>query len=276
MSKSVKQSGRRDHYLPQSYLRGFILPSRQDLSRPLWVLYPQRSAWREMNPTAIGYGPGFYDPMGAPPDHIPADDVFARLENGFPAARRALIDEDFRNIEDHLEFLVQYVNMLRARSPLFFAQLREAHRNDRLATILSVDETGKKLTIDEVKPAPDVWIRNRPLAEMREEIEKGSRADWVKDLNWCVRTATESLPVITAQHALIYVGPKGTRPESRDAIFYFPISWQACLVGARFKWQQQVAEFGDWWLSDLHKRYFANEREFIVSPKRLGPYDFLQ
>ena len=29
--------GRKDHYVPQDYLRGFIDPAREDLDKPLWI-----------------------------------------------------------------------------------------------------------------------------------------------------------------------------------------------------------------------------------------------
>jgi len=32
------KKGRRDHYLPQGYLRGFIDPARRDEAQPLWLL----------------------------------------------------------------------------------------------------------------------------------------------------------------------------------------------------------------------------------------------
>jgi hypothetical protein len=272
MTQTQPKSGRKDHYLPESYLRGFIFPSREPSNRLLWVYYPEKRRWKEMTPASIGYGHGFYDPIGDPTDLVPADDVFSRLENDFHRVRGELIMENFRNFQDHLEFLLQYVNMLRARSPLFFTQVMGAHRLDRLATVLAVNEEGRRITLDslEGKPAPDTWVRNRTLQEMREEIEKGSQADWARELNWCVRTATESLPVITAQHALIYLGPNGTKPDARDVIFYFPICWQACLIGAKFKWHTKVDEFDSGWLGKLHQIYFANEKEFIVSPRKLG------
>jgi hypothetical protein len=33
--------GRKDDYLPQGYLRGFIAPEREPLSRPLWCMRPR-------------------------------------------------------------------------------------------------------------------------------------------------------------------------------------------------------------------------------------------
>ena len=37
--------GRRDHYLPQGYLRGFIDPARQNKPQPLWKLDIASKRW---------------------------------------------------------------------------------------------------------------------------------------------------------------------------------------------------------------------------------------
>jgi hypothetical protein len=177
-----------------------------------------------------------------------------------------LIASAFRDWKEHLEFLIDYMNMLRARSPLFFAQVTRTNRQARFATIIAVNHEGRQLTLDslEGKPMTETWVRNRTLVAMREEIEKRSQAEWSAGLNWCVRS-TDSLnePVITAQHALVTIGPPN--PGSDGAIHYFPICWQACLIGATFKFEVETDAFNPAWLKDLHRIYMANETDFLVS-----------
>ena len=60
MTKSKPTSdakGRRDHYVPQGYLRGFIHPQRQGHPNPLWVLDVSRGKWSEKSPSRIGWEP---------------------------------------------------------------------------------------------------------------------------------------------------------------------------------------------------------------------------
>jgi hypothetical protein len=38
MARKAKHRGRKDHYVPQGYLRGFIDPARSECDHPLWYL----------------------------------------------------------------------------------------------------------------------------------------------------------------------------------------------------------------------------------------------
>jgi hypothetical protein len=62
--KNHRTKGRKDHYLPQGYLRGFISPSRADLQKPLWCFDTKQKAWSEVSTAEIGYDIGFYDHRG--------------------------------------------------------------------------------------------------------------------------------------------------------------------------------------------------------------------
>jgi hypothetical protein len=61
MGNKQKVKNRRDHYLPQGYLRGFIDPARAKLAKPLWCFHLYSKRWRECGPKEIGYIDGFYD-----------------------------------------------------------------------------------------------------------------------------------------------------------------------------------------------------------------------
>ena len=52
---------RRDHYLPQGYLKGFIDPQRKGLPQPLWYFEKSNAVWSQRSPKEVGYRHGFYD-----------------------------------------------------------------------------------------------------------------------------------------------------------------------------------------------------------------------
>jgi Protein of unknown function (DUF4238) len=115
---------RRDHYIPRSYLRGFIDPQRESLPRPLWHFDVPGRVWSERSPREIGYRYGFYDYMTEQVGTETADTSFAALENLYPQIRAALLEDNFDNWREYLDFLLCYAQMMRARSLLFFENLQ--------------------------------------------------------------------------------------------------------------------------------------------------------
>jgi hypothetical protein len=155
----VPKKGRRDHYLPQGYLRGFIDPARGTESQPLWVLDVRYNKWYMKAPKQVAHGEGFYDYAGDSPelqDLETADEAFLELENTFPTVRDKLISEEFRHWKHHPKFLFRFMQMLRARSPLFFEQKQAEGTNLKTWTIKKVHPDGKTITLDsiEAKPLP--------------------------------------------------------------------------------------------------------------------------
>jgi hypothetical protein len=83
------QQGRRDHFLPQGYLRGFIDPARRDEPQPLWSLDIPYKKWSERSTKQLGHITGLYDYAGTGPEveSLPsADETFSDLENGLDKA----------------------------------------------------------------------------------------------------------------------------------------------------------------------------------------------
>jgi len=123
--------GRRDHYLPQGYLRGFIDPARQNKPQPLWKLDIASKRWAERSTRQVGHSRGFYDYVGTNPelDSLPSSDkTFSELENQFPVVREKLLSlkkKKFRNWTKHLRFLLRYMDML---------QLVERFKTNRMNT----------------------------------------------------------------------------------------------------------------------------------------------
>src|SRR5258708_31287320 len=110
--------------------------------------------------------PGFYDYAGESPELESletADATFVEFENEFPRTRERLISKGFRHWKKHLGFFLKYMQMMRARSPLFFAQkeaegkqiqtwvIKEVHRETNTITLSSMEPT----------PPPAAFIKNR-------------------------------------------------------------------------------------------------------------------
>ena len=105
------------------------------------------------------------------------DITFATLEREFPTIRDRLIAAKFAGWKSDLEFLLSYMQMIRARSPLFFAQADAEGRAMRGWTVKSVGPEPNKVVLEsmEAAPMPETWVRNRIIVRMREEIEKVRR-----------------------------------------------------------------------------------------------------
>jgi hypothetical protein len=111
--------GRLDHLLPQGYLDGFTDPANPG---QLCVYDVRRRRWFESGSARVAAIRGFYDySPGSAPDET-ADQAFKTFEERFPNVRRELIAENFTGWKSRLEFLLEYAQMLRARSELLSAK----------------------------------------------------------------------------------------------------------------------------------------------------------
>lgn len=84
-----RKTKRRDHYIPQGYLRGFIDSSRANHPRPLWCFDIPKNRWLAKSPKEVGHRKGFYDYVhaGALLENESADSSFLRLENDYPRVK---------------------------------------------------------------------------------------------------------------------------------------------------------------------------------------------
>jgi len=235
---------RKDHWLPQGYLRGFIIPSRATRFRPLYCFDVRSHKWEERSPKEIAYGKGFYD-YAEGTDYSVAthpDSVFGRLEREFPLIRDEMAANAFAKWEEHKGFLKEFMQMMRTRSPLAMRQQEEAARKLRCATVTHVSADRKTITLDslEGRPLPEQAVRNTAIRKMLEEVQAGS--SWMNQLDWCLRyTDDENDPIATTDQALFVIGtvnvPQITMELLRhpDTLLVFPLSWQACLFGSTRK-----------------------------------------
>jgi hypothetical protein len=275
VSSSQKTTKRRDHYLPQGYLRGFIDPARAELPKPLWCFHLHTRKWKERSPKQIGYIDGFYDYAIENTVAEHPDITFKRLENDFPRVRAQILEDGFRSWTNHKEFLLAYLQMIRARSPLFFDQWREQSKTIRVATITEV-LSDKSFKVDslEGRPMTEAEIQNWTISKMREEIKKGP--DWLANFHWALRyTDSPGDPVITAEQPLVMLGRSAdaaTALKDPETLIYFPICWRAFLFGSIRRFDVETERFCPDTLQSVRRAYIDNGRKFLVSPQKLDGF----
>jgi hypothetical protein len=274
------QKGRRDHYLPQGYLRGFIDPARENEERLLWKLNIPSKQWAEKSTKALGFVHGFYDYAGSGPeiDSLPsADDTFSELENEFPAVREKLLSlrrKGFRNWTKHLPFLLRYVDMIRARSPLYFAHREAAWKATPTWVVDKViDEKSFTVKSLEGSPPSDDFIKNRTIFQMREEIQKNGA--WLWDFNWALRyTDSVSEPFVAHETPLVVDEVAKGVPESGilqhpATLLYFPVCWQVCLFGSRQRFDRGTGKLDSRDTQVFRRKYRVFAKEFLIAPTEL-------
>ena len=271
IAEAVPAVNRRDHYIPQGYLRGFIDPVRRDLPRPLWQLDIPSGIWSEKSPKELGYRYGFYDytvrEMGAQT----ADMAFAELERNFPRIRNELIKNDFRSWKSHLDFLLRYIQMMRARSLLFFENQQKDGRNLRAWVVeeVSPDRTSVRVRSMIPAPLPESFIKNWTITNVRMEIAKG--AAWLNDFNWALRyCGSPALPFCISEFPFMAYGPRSNLVDAlRDleTLLFFPLCWQACLVGSRQFFDVETGRFDEEDMRRVARMYRASAQRFVISPR---------
>jgi hypothetical protein len=239
--------GRKDHWLPQGYLRGFIAPSRSQEQKPLSCFYRHQQKWKDVSPREIAFGKGYYDYADGTDYSVVShpDSIFARLEREFPIRRGEMLATQFSTWEQHKEFLFEFMQMMRARSPLAMQQQEAAARQLRGATVTSISPDRLSLTVDslELRPLPEHAVRNFTISRMLEDV--GSGASWMGKMDWCLRyTLDENDPFCTTDQALVITGTISEQPIDNELLAHpetvviFPLCWQACLFGSPLKFDK--------------------------------------
>lgn len=255
----MKTRNRKDHILPQGYLRGFISPARKGLPKPLWVFDVKNRVWSERSTKQVAWGEGFYDYSSEGKPDATADKAFEELENRFPTVRSQILAEGFSSWKKHMDFLLQFGQMLRARSPLFRKQ-HNAWAGNAVA----------KLSPQDPQRANEL-SKNWAITDMRTEIKKGAAR--LSNFDWVMRFTTDPKdPVITSDSPVI---AEGEAPDLRSALdndpqtlIYLPLCWQMCMIGHR---RQDIAETSEFPADGLqHFRALCAKYadQLLVSPTR--------
>ncbi len=268
--------GRLDHLLPQGYLNGFTDPS---IPGQLFVYDIRKQLWFESGTTRVAAIRGFYDySHGSDPDTT-ADEAFREFEEKFPNVVRELVGKGFSSWQEHLDFLLGYAQMLRARTELFreqdLAQARQATMV-RVKEVFQDPKTGQTAIryepLTETGAELETLLRNMSITKMRGEIDKG--AAFFSKMYWCLRvTGDRSDPVITGDNPVIVEGQAPTLGAALDdprTLVFFPVCWQACLVGSPGSFKVDTDSFHACDLRRLRSRYLRTDGRFAYSPTRVS------
>lgn len=277
VSHAAKTTNRRDQYLPQRYLRNFIDPARKKQSRPLWCIDLKTNRWKERSPKEIGYIDGFYDFATENTTAEHPDLTFKRLENDFPRIRAQIIQDGFVSWVQYKEFPFAYMQMIRARSPLFFDQWSAQAQTMKVARVTKVlhdPVKGDGVQHDGFRPMTKAEIQDWTIGQMRAEINKS--ADWLANFNWALRyTDSPHDPVITSDSPFVSIGTSadiGTALTDPETLLYFPICWQAFLFGSIRRFDVETEPFHPATPEQMRRAYRDNGRKFLVSPQKLGDF----
>lgn len=276
---------RRDHYIPQGYLRGFIGPGNELAQKPLWVFDIPHQAWSQKSTKQFAYEYGLYDySEESPSDTIAVDLSFAGLEQDFPQVRNEMSSDGFINWTIHKDFLFRFMDMMRLRSLLALSQMRQVANATRMLEIEKVLETSRdpssaEQTFETVKYKEKTFndenekqrlVKNFTLTEMRLALERP--APWLSSLSWVLRYTTDSnQPFVCSEYPLLMSGPETESPAALanpDTLLFFPISWRACLVGCPAQLEKETSEFHSEEVERVRRIYRGSATKFIASPRR--------
>ena len=270
--KKQKTRGRKDHYLPQGYLRGFTHPDREKLNKPLWHFGVHNRKWKECSAAEIGFEQGFYDPIAVGSELEIADEAFAELERKFPLVRRQIL-ADRDSWQAHKDFLLHFMQMIRARSPLFFQQKKKEKEGQTAMEVISVDEVNRSVQYRPTSLSP-AFIKNTTLMEMRAEILKGP--DRLHEFDWCLRwTDDPDNPCITSDAPFVMEGTAPSLVEAwtaMDTWLYFPICWQLMMVGTHYRVERYTDRIDTRELSDVRTKYRQHADKYLVSPVKFNDF----
>jgi hypothetical protein len=275
MAKPPKVRNRRDHILPRGYLRGFIDSSGVTSGKELWTFDIHAKEWSLKSPAEVGWEWGFYDyskESEVQTGTSSGDVAFTELEQQFPIVRRSLLESGFHNWTEHQDFLLRFMQMMRVRSALFFAQQIELTKAGPLAIIEEViSERELKIRYVGASEMPAALFKNQALTQMRQEIEQ--EPNFFEDFDWALRfTDSPSDPFVTTESPVGMIG-KGTDSakaiDDSETLFFFPICWQACLIGSRRHFHVKTDQFCSADLRSMRRILRENAKSFLVSPTKL-------
>jgi hypothetical protein len=190
------------------------------------------------------------------------------------SVRDDLLERKFVGWQDHLDFLLLYMQMIRVRSPQFFVEQGQVLAESQIARVTSVNEEARKLTHDGLRPLTEDQVHDFSLIKMREEFSKGSA--WMADFHWQMRTTFDPCnPVVASEQQLF---AKGVKAQSERAMtmdilthdeseVWFPLCWQDTLVGRVRNFESDVEPFGQAALNELRHIIAEMSPQYVISPQ---------
>jgi Protein of unknown function (DUF4238) len=222
--------------------------------------------------TLLAHSIGMYDLTTVNDVLETADSTFKDFENTFPRIRREMMANNFENWLDYRDFLLQYMQMMRARSILFLEQKSIEGQSLLLYEIEKVNPDGMSVVLRSMEPSRPsaAFIRNWTISEMRAEIQKG--AGWLNDLDWALRICEyPDDGFVTSENPLQLYGSASNVAENAkhpDTLLFFPLCWQACLIGSRRPFDVKTSVFGHDDMARFRRIYRQSAKLFLASPQK--------
>jgi hypothetical protein len=270
---------RKDHILPQGYLEGFT-----GANGLLQVFHIKERRSFPANTANVAAIRGFYDySEDANPDQT-VDQAFREFEDKFPDLRRELVASGFADWRTHLGFLLRYINMFRVRSELFREHVLQALDETPPMVVDQVLKTEPHPTDPgmirqqvSVKPMEQTGeqrktvYNNLTISKMRADLREVPK--FFFEFNWCLRyTKDPNKPVITADDAirLELANDSPGALQNFQTCLYFPLCWQACLIGSPRPLVPKTKSFSPYRLAELRGKYLESRCRFAYSPVLIG------
>jgi hypothetical protein len=117
-------------------------------------------------------------------------------------------------------------------------------------------------------------VHDFTLAKMREEFKKG--ATWMADFHWQIKTTFDPKNPVTTSEAPLFVKGVKTNPEramtmeilaDADSEVWFPLCWQAALVGRVQTFDADRVSFEQAKLDELRHIIAEMAPQFVISPQ---------
>jgi len=203
-----------------------------------------------------------------------ADVTFKEMEDRFPPILQDLRSGNFLSWRIHVDFLLRYMQMIRVRSPQFFVEQGQELTNASVATVTSVDHEQNKMTYENLRRLTDDDVHDLTLGKMREEFKNG--AAWMTQFYWQIRTTFDPFsPVLTSEAPLFVKGSKAKEEGpmtmeilmDRESELWFPLCWQAALIGRARPYEEDVRAFEKEELHELQQIVAEMAPEYVVGPQ---------
>jgi len=243
-----------DHYVPQTYLAGFIHPGERTHGKALHVFHRLRNRWERKSTRQVCYFPGL-ESHSDPQITQTLSKVLWSGENHWPTVREGVRAYGYRQWRKQLDPLLRFAAYLSLRSPLFRLRFLAKHA-------LPVVDLNDKCNQDAALEA----VLQEALALL----------GLLNGLEWSLHVAsTVDLPVMTSDHPLVLTDLAFERRGFDVAIakgnyaITFPIAWDCCLVGAKQQGRESIVPLGAESTLQLWHATASTAFEVVISPVEL-------
>jgi Protein of unknown function (DUF4238) len=208
---------RSDHFVPQTYLRGFVDPAGPQSDKPLHVYSKILRGWSRKSPRQICSFPGF-DSHSDPTVASAFAAELWRDENAWPAIRAAIRQNAYQHWIAELPRIQRFLAYLTLRSPLFRMRF---------------------LSVFGTTPADLLDTRNQDVAVETARKEAAFLLAFLRRLNWTLFVGgSVQYPVITSDQPVYLSDLNITKRDLATAVrdggfaIAFPVALDCCLVGS--------------------------------------------